>query len=490
MKQGWIHGFAAVCMALAGALAAAPASAHDYLLGDNWANLQELAAAMETIMGELMTPTAGPEAGCNLWIGECDVPPIWAAVSGQAGPGWIGYDHGRNPANNATVGTGILDDHHLALLDAILDPNSCLDGLHPDTVDAVRAAFAANLLTVMDTEMTVQQVRISAELPFPLPNIDQREDITTGQMKTVNLAGLYTAEFFVPHLFKDTYKEDGVTIDTRALLSEAHPLLRDALANLGAAYMTIGDTYGVAYLQAFMGRLALSFVVELLPGLLAQLGKDADNPKADADWGIMLNGLSEEAIKASLDIGDAKALCPPWGNVPNLDQTVRIEDIDIIGTVDVRVRLEDWRLCNTLNGMAGAFTCSRYACMTALLSATDGGDLNGDLRSNLASFQQAGGVLEGFLHRESAWFPAALSIAQQPEGSAGAWNTNEFSVSVGMEYGVNPASPAQTPMTSSRTACHPTAIRRSCRALFPASITPGSSWMWAKSAAQMPSGQR
>ena len=41
------------------------------------------------------------------------------------------------------------------------------------------------------------------------------------------------------------------------------------LANMTAAYMTIGDSRVVDYWYAFMGRLGLTFVSELLPGLIA-----------------------------------------------------------------------------------------------------------------------------------------------------------------------------------------------------------------------------
>jgi hypothetical protein len=213
-------------------------------------------------------------------------------------------------------------------------------------------------------------------------------NIVTGQRACINtgIPGLGNQCFDVPPMWKGN----------GSLLGGVHPKLRDVLVNLNAAYLTLGDARYENYWYAFMGRLALTFVNELLPGLIANMKDDGPDEYetsgmdfGEAVWRSALGGLGDALLKAE-GAGDDKAACSPWGNVPDLDVTV--SGVPVVGSV--RISLEDWRVCQSIRGFAEQYQCNRFNCgnATALASRTNQGDLNGDGTYNLASYQAAGAI--------------------------------------------------------------------------------------------------
>jgi hypothetical protein len=394
------------------------AQAHDYLLNDDWASLEVLALDMDRILDELFTTYLG----CNLWSTACAGPAMWSQVPGQSGPDWGTADNGATPGTYATSPTGIIDSDHMALLDAVLNPNSpACASLPAGRVATIRAAFQANLATVLTQELTIQDIRISTTLSTGC-TYDFLTTVTTGQNKALTLNGGSGAlcflsngqsfDFDVPSLFG--------TFGDGPLLNEAHPQLGAALANLTAAYMTIGDDRAVAYWQAFMGRLSLTFVQELLPGLLQSIGKKnavgTSITETDVEFWKSQPGYDPQIQPEYLKEAplSTKVTCAPWGEVGPLDETITVT-VDVIGEVDIRIRLTDARMCTTITNFANKWNCSSFDCTTkTFLASGIQGDLNGDGQFNLQSYNLAAGPLDVFLSYEFAAFADPIVISTQP----------------------------------------------------------------------------
>jgi hypothetical protein len=285
-----------------------------------------------------------------------------------------------------------------------------------------------------------------------------RQSVTTGQNKAITLTGGsgltcflvegQSFDFDVPSLFGPF--GDG------PLLAEAHPQLDLALANLTAAYMTLGDDRAVSYWYAFMGRMSLSFVQELLPGLLEGIGKKraASTTITKEDFAAMqaraaeLGVLDAPASKEEEVPAAVRAACPPWGNVTGLDETITVE-VDIIGSLDIRIRLEDFRVCNTVTAFANKFTCASYDCTNKAYLATEAGlgDLNGDGTRNLASYQLGGGDLDYYLAAECVRYPNPMVFGVNPVGNVVGGVFNSTNPSFGSWQVTVAMDPANAPYT-------------------------------------------
>jgi len=381
------------------------ARAHDYMVSDYWADYQALAADVQGILDAVYTQYAG----CALWSTDCNSKSkVWDDVVGQNGPSWVGgARHGatRTPSW-AYSDPGVPDTAHFALLEEVLKPNACLDGIALNTVIAIRNAYNANKALAQSEQLVIRDVQANASLLSC--TIDQRVTITTGAPLCVDPEGVIcpigNTCFNVPPL--------------QQLLDDVNVQFDDMLYNLIAAYMTIGDSRKVDYWYAFSGRLALSFLTEMLSGLLAGIGK-SDEPVLYAQSlpEAIFKGVALAFSQVELDTsGEAKAdkaSCAPWGDVPGIDTTVVIPTD--LGDVHLRIRLEDWRVCNTITEFANKFLCTRYNCSAKQYLATksDEGDMNENGQWNIQSYAAAGGDVNQWLVLEGVRLP--FFITDQPD---------------------------------------------------------------------------
>ena len=408
-----------VMAVLCGGLALTPvAQAHPYLYygpidgsgntitPEPWASLYDVAAAFDTHVGGMMTPTTGATSGCNLWIGACGQTAIWTTVPGQAGSSWVGTNNGTTGGPGWTTGgSGSIDDRKIRMLDEVLSTSSCLDGLPLNTVNAVRAAWTANKNHVPDCEITLNNVRLRAS--YLICNLDVTQTISTGgSTQSISACGLATLD---PTAIPSLWKTDS------ALLRSANEYIRDAAVNMTAAYMTIGDTRLVNYWYAFMGRFGLVATNQMLPSLLANIGKSDGSGQLVADdfssaFGVALGEALRHVEISPADPSDkSKATCIPWGTVNDLDITVPV-NIDGIGTLNIRITILANDLCTSIMNFAGKFTLGvgkfegrpQYLATDATGNLNQGHTSDTPVRTNLASYTLAGGDPNLYLQYEGA----------------------------------------------------------------------------------------
>ncbi|MBI1321472.1 MAG: CHRD domain-containing protein [Candidatus Hydrogenedens sp.] len=285
-----------------------------------------------------------PNTQESLW--DAPVNPLWQNIPGQQGPGFLGVDN---------TGDGIQDDDHFDLLAAIIDGDaSVVANLDPADVSAIRAAYAANRAYIQTREITINNV--SAKVSFISLNLN----VTTGSVVSIPIVG----DTDIPSLWgiNEANPDDG-------LLRSADPNLEPLLIDLAAAYMTVGGTQNVDYLQAFVAQITVSVIQFVLPSLLGDL-KSAAGLDPDAEWKV----VSAEFVDEPVD----KAFTVPCGGIQSIDVTV-----DVSG-VSARIQVSSTEICAALQRFVNEFNCTGFTCLPNLLSAA--GDLNGDSTTNLDSF--------------------------------------------------------------------------------------------------------
>jgi len=425
-----------IMVLVAGAFCAPSAQAHPYMVGDNWANFGCSPDRRRGIMDAMMTEYVG----CNLWSTNCNSETaIWTSVVGQRGPGWVpvgGYtaDHGAGRWGNEP--TFVRSDYHWSLLEEALKVDACLEGVPPARVQEIRNAFNANKNRVLATEITLYGVNISATVLGCDNNFTR--NITTGGSISLSIEGgpfcptVYTINEGIPSLFS--------TANGGPLLNEAHPQLRDMLANMTAAYMTIGDSRVVDYWYAFMGRLGLTFVNELLPGILDSIGKSDKSENADLGAAV-LNTMAEaiNSISLNTEKTDKAFGCVPWGDVADINISKTVGGLPVIGSVTVYVNIAGSNICLTLRNFADKFTCSSYTCLPDYLAVKNTqGDLNADGRRNIDSWWLASNSLQEWKILEGAG--GYLDITTQPVSSA-------TPINYGGSYGLNVTGASSVPIS-------------------------------------------
>jgi len=292
------------------------------------------------------------EMGNNLWSEGAN--PLWMNIPGQLGPDFVDLDNDGN---------GIDDDDHLELLAAIVDGTAATTGaLDPGEVAAIQAAFASNRAEITTLEVTIQNVMVDVtafgfDLVFTRNattggqlSIDPRDDDILGGFLGGIVCGLTDCPIVVdiPSLWTQGQEE--------GLIASADPEIEQALLDLGAAVMTIGDPDQVTYFQDLVGTLTISLIEVLLPQLLSDV--KSVEPFAPIEK-ISCAGLE--------------------------DIIVVLDDVDLGGVTvngDITVLADD--ICATINGFTDQFTCAGFSCQTDLLAAN--GDLNDDTTTNLASY--------------------------------------------------------------------------------------------------------
>jgi hypothetical protein len=370
-----------------------------------WSSLYQVADNFDEYLGGMMTPTTGTTSGCNLWIGQCGQPALWQSTAGQQGPTWIGTNNGTTGiikgAGWAYTGSGSIDDRKISMLDEVLSPASCLDGLILNTINTIRSVQASNLTYTLNNELTLYNIRIQASVS--VGTIDQTQTITTGG-STSPIPVTYflgTLTTIPPQAIPNLWKTD------KSLLRAANRYVRDAAVNMSAAYMTIGDARLTNYWQSLMGKMGATAVTVMLPSLLAGIKSDTDTLYA-ADLGEAVRiALGVAMSKVQVIPGDpadkTATLCNPWGTIPDLAQSVTV-NVDTIGAVTVNITTGGQNICNTLADFAGKFSVGfgKYQSAVTYL-ATDGvGNLNGDGQTNSASYAAAAEDTNAYLQNESA----------------------------------------------------------------------------------------
>ena len=257
--------------------------------------------------------------------------PNWTAASAwddvlyQLGPGFEDLDNDAN---------GIDDDDHFDLLAAVVNgTGSSLAGVPQGNIDSVRNAFNFNAAKIQQIQFTIPGVKVRLSNCGGFTVYDG--SVTTGSSLTV-----YGQKIDIPSLW--------------VLLNDESPLLKEALVNLVAGYMTVGDTSSVQHLQSLLGVIVQRFIADVLPSLISR----ADGTETE----VGTRGCS-----------------------PNIAITV---PVDVVGNVCVQISG-----CNVdtgVNNFIGRLNCSEFQCRSSIIGA--GGNLNGTGSTNLGSYEAAGGI--------------------------------------------------------------------------------------------------
>ncbi len=408
-----------------------PAQAHPYMYYNDtnnqyWGSLEQMASEMDNILDAMLVSLGL----CPQWSQDCNGAnsAFWRYVAGQDGPYWDQGDNGTQnmgasqPWNLVRKNDNpkIFDSRYFAFLDAVLDPNRNTN-LPAATVNSIRTAFQNNIQRALQAELTINNVRITADV-LGCDN-DITRNITTNTTMTITIHAVkfcivsYDVTFDVPSFFRS---------DRGGPLAEdADPRLDDALVNLIAAYMTLGDQRSVDYIYSFMGEMIRIVINELLDDIIRNMVKGVNDKK-----------FVDQLIAAGPENWDftphpelyapepvSKATCYPFRATANVDFTVPVKVPDV-ATIDIRVRVTDVDICNSVRNFANTHVVgSAYSLQGTYLSVnnTSTGNLNGDGRRNFLTYtdtfatsNQNASVAEWALREDI--FPNPIPIETQPVG--------------------------------------------------------------------------
>ncbi|MCK5862355.1 MAG: hypothetical protein KAH38_07710, partial [Candidatus Hydrogenedentes bacterium] len=369
----------------------------------------------QTVQANLHTKLDLLSAG--LWTGS-----IWGSVV-DAGKGYQQLGPTFNLADH--TGNGINDDLHLGLLEPIVNDDACARALLGDTkMDNIQTAFMLNRNFATTRELTFQaqiqnwtrvsvhldDIKLSCTLEYR-PLWTGVETFTTNANSalsiTVDAGGVvgntsFDTDFDLPSLW-----------GPKSILSETPGTegLSDDLADLIAAYLTIGDQDKMDYMQHVIAalmqdgfRLNLDvFILDLVAGALG--GKS--------------DGKSEAPLGPVYGAGDDKNYTVPVVTNLTLDSwpDLLIEDGDDwyhihqlrlwVPGAPFSAGIANWVNSYNLgtNGLAPQVVDTLTYGYPTLLRA--GGDLNSDGTTNLASAVATGGILLDFQIAED------VAVAQQ-----------------------------------------------------------------------------
>ncbi|HOK10490.1 MAG TPA: hypothetical protein PLJ10_12635, partial [Candidatus Hydrogenedens sp.] len=435
-----------------------PAQAHPYMYYNGteyWSSLEQMASEMDNIIDDMLVSLGL----CPQWTQDCNGAnsAYWRTVTGQDGPYWDGSDN-RSDHGTTNIGTGgawsytpkgsgfkLVDSRYFALLDAVLDPNRNTN-LPSGTVTAIRTAFQNNINRARTSELTIQGVRIRATLVGCPNNITV--DVTTNTHMEITIEALlfcalkYTVEFDVPSF---------LTSDRGGPLAEdADPRLDDALINMTAAYMTLGDQKAMDYWYSFYGKMIQIVINDLLDDIIRNMTKGL-NDKKFIDQ-LISAGPENWDFNAHPELyapePESKMVCHPWGNTATVDFTVPVE-VPGVGTINVRVTVKDSDVCKSIRKFANDnVVASQFQPQTARLAvAPSTGNLNADGRTNFLTYSDtfnssnvyatiAQGVAEWALREDI--FPATLWLETQPVGRTSpplTWGQDSWTLSVAVDNG-------------------------------------------------------
>lgn len=437
-----------------------PAQAHPYMYyndtnNEYWSSLEQLASEFDNVLDAMLVSLGM----CPQWTQDCNGAnsAFWRRVAGQNGPYWDSTD-GNSDHGTTNIGTGgawsytpkgsgfkLIDSRYLALLDAVLDPSRNTN-LPSATVNAIRTAFQNNINRALATELTINNVRIRATV-LGCDN-DIKRNITTNTDMTITIRAVtfcavsYDVNFSVPSFLRSD--RDG------PLAEDADPRLDDALVNLTAAYMTLGDQKAMDYWYAFYGQMIQIVINDLLDDIIRNMVKGMNDKKfvnalveaGPENWSFTPN---PELYAAE---PESKAVCHPWGNTSTVDFTVPVT-VDPVGTINIRITVADGDVCNSVRTFANNnVVSSQFQPQTARLAVgVSTGNLNADGRTNYLTYSDtfnssnvyanvAQGVAEWALREDI--FPKTLFIETQPVGRTSpplTYGSDSWTLSVAVDNG-------------------------------------------------------
>jgi len=275
-------------------------------------------------------------------------PGAWRQVQCQTSPYFSNADNDCN---------GINDNDHFDMLGAVLngDMSRVLGNLNANEVQTIRDDFAYNKAVVETLQITIRNVQVKAY------GLTGSTTITTGDKDVCVKLGITTlcVSQFVSNF-------EGVPTLWQ-LLEQQSPLFKNAMVNLIAGYMTVGESTGIDHLKSVFRVIIYTVLRDVLPNILAELKTD------DIEVTIDANGTPV---------------------------TIKIYGSEIDRTVEEFV---------------GNFNCSKFRCHPELLAST--GNLNHDSRNNYDSYVLAGGNRQAWMVNESIQNPP-LQITAQPESQS------------------------------------------------------------------------
>lgn len=436
-----------------------PAQAHPYMYYNGteyWSSLEQMASQMDNIIDDMLVALGL----CPQWTQDCAGAnsAYWRQVAGQDGPYWDGTDN-RSDHGTTNIGSGgawsytpkgsgfkLVDSRYFALLDAVLDPNRNTN-LPSATVTAIRNAFQNNINRARATELTINKVRLRADVSGC--GNDKTVNLTTNTQMTVNLCvgwGCLICQdvsFDVPSFLRS---DRGGPI-----AEDADERLDDALINMTAAYMTLGDQKAMDYWYSWYGKMIQIIINDLLDDIINNMTKGMMKDKKFVDAllsippeNIVIGAHPELYIPEPLE---AKEVCNPWGNTATVDFTVPVDSP--IGTINLRVTITDTDVCTSIRTFANNnVVASQFQPQTTYLAvAPTTGNLNGDSRTNFLTYSDtfnssntyatiAQGVAEWALREDI--FPATLWLETQPVGRTSpplTWGQDSWTLSVAVDNG-------------------------------------------------------
>ncbi len=272
-------------------------------------------------------------------------PGAWRQVQCQTSPYFSNADNDCN---------GIYDNDHFDMLGAVLngDMSRVLGNLNANEINTIRNDFNYNKAVVQSLQITIRNVQVKAY------GLTGSTTITTGDKDVCVKLGITTlcVSQFVSNF-------EGVPTLWQ-LLEQQSPVFKDAMVNLIAGYMTIGEATGVDHLKSVFRVIIYTVLRDVLPTILSELKTD------DIEVTINANGTQV---------------------------TIKIYGSEIDRTVEEFV---------------GNFNCSKFRCHPELLAST--GNLNHDGRNNYDSYVLAGGNRQAWMINESIQNPP-LQIIEQPQ---------------------------------------------------------------------------
>lgn len=411
--------------------------AHPYMYyndpnNEYWNSLEEMASQMDDILDSILVSLGH----CPQWSQDCAGAnsALWRSVIGQDGPSWETGDNGAvkppNPASPwnpplAHKGTNtekVFDSRYLGLLDAVLDPNRATN-LPSATVSAIRQAFEDNIQRVLESQIRVDNVRFR----FNITGCDNDFTITyeTNTVKCVTIRngfsclGSDTFCFDIPSLF--THHKGG------PLAEDIDPRFDDAMVNMTAAYMTLGDIRATDYWYSFCGHVVIFMLENYLDDYMRQIGKgkglklynelsEEEKKNVIFEWELGRETLEPETK------GPKAVLCNPWEYADTIDFTVPVTTP--IGDINLRVTINDADVCYAVRNFVDTnIVRSAYNTQESLLavSSSSPGDLNGDGRNNFVTHSDTF-FTSNINASSSEWalredvFPNPIILETQPVG--------------------------------------------------------------------------
>ena len=364
------------------------------------------------------------------------------------------------------TGDGIKDVDHLALLARILNDDPCCRALLGDAkMNAIQAAFAANKARVQEFEMTLcleifNTTRINLRIDtgiigcISISNRPVRMNntyITTGS--TANLCLTVDTGIFILGNYTQCFDADIPSLwGPGGVLDGGSDGLDDDLANLLAAYLTIGDQNNVDYMQALIAQVVARGVLpNIATIILGAIGGKAD------DLGLAIGGVMLTAEEKK-DDEKAYELYPPLNDIyidivfnpyyyiqlgngcgGPLYEYVEIRELharilascatDGIHNWVWNYRVNDNGFTSYFNWLAAAGNLNEAGLMNALSYSTYGGDRTSFFISEWAAYpalgfnpQPTGGTV---IYGAPDWnFNAGLEMT--PSGISGVTNPTDY----------------------------------------------------------------